>query len=742
MLCAGSTRCTSKNLGSLVVYSYLRVKVEEDTEAVIFNGAEVVDVPNGSSSLTTEDLSQANNQERYLTAVVYVQKSGAEGSASASGMNNNESTANLPQECLPNRSDVSPGTASHEPRHRPGEYTYTYRPKRRKITIHNAPLMRTRDTGDYVDYEENSDFVYDYSADYECASDMSEGSYVTDQQRTLVEILNYCQVMYAAIQRLDKKFDVLHRRVTEMHQGRMKPMFFKPRLTTVSYGNAHQMPLTKMKIQKPVEREVRIRMPPSDPGSHTAPVMIRVEKEPVTVPIPSHSVQSSAQPQIVYSSARRTSPPLPTIHSVQSLKESPVQCSATAVGISDFAQGKATVEQDSRIPISSGASDTVHPTGRRYQDSCTSREREAFAHVKTADSAAEQTSFSQPEVPSSSSGDSMSLEYLGDPRRNIKVPVAFLMKARQKTKPKYAARYLVRMMFPKDTLMYSNMQGDKTRGIKPLDPNKVAALREFLCSFFPTCDLSEEGKDWKICVSNVNSMIRSLRCEIQKEADITSDNGKASEPGGTMVCVNLDSDGEDEPVPSQKPEEAKATTETSRQEWQQQDNSTAPENDEQKAFEPKETLGNPTRQVQLPYSTVYVAKQKTRPELAARYLVRHLFPEEVLVRSNVYGNLDRGIAPLDSNKISAVREFLEEVYPVFDLGENGRDWKACVAAINSSIRSIRHDLRKSLPGYYKKQHPQYFSVYYKKQSANHGSKISTPQSNNPQENFSGGTDIL
>lgn len=34
--------------------------------------------------------------------------------------------------------------------------------------------------------------------------------------------------MYAAIQRLDKKFDVLHRRVTEMNQGRTKPMFFKP----------------------------------------------------------------------------------------------------------------------------------------------------------------------------------------------------------------------------------------------------------------------------------------------------------------------------------------------------------------------------------------------------------------------------------------------------------------------------------------------------------------------------------
>ncbi|XP_072370248.1 uncharacterized protein [Scyliorhinus torazame] len=725
--------------------SYLRVKVEDDTEAVIFNGAEMVDIQNGSSSLTTDDQPQVNNQKRYLAAVVYVQKPGAEGPRSDLGMNANESAARLPQECLPNRNDISSSTTSHEARPRSGEYTYTYRPKRRKITIHNAPQMRTRDTGDYADYEENGDFVYDYSADYECASDMSEGSYVTDQQRTLVEVLNYCQVMYAAIQRLDKKFDVLHRRVTEMHQGRMKPMFFKPRLMTVSYGNAHQTPLTKMRIQKPVEREVRIRMPPPDQGSRSSPLRIRVEKEPVNVPIPSKpAVPSSPQPQIIYSSARGASPPLPTIHSVQSLQEPTMPCSATAIGISDFAEWTMTTEQDNRTPVSSGASNAARSTGRPYQDGCPSREKEAFVNAKASNDAEHQTTFSKSEVPSSSSADRMSFEYLGDPRRNIKVPAAFLMKARQKTKPKYVARYLIRMMFPKDTLIYSNMQGDKARGIKPLDPNRITALREFLCTLFPTYDLSEEGKDWKTCVSNVNSMIRSLRCEIQKGADLTGDNGKEPEQEGegAGVCVNLDSDDKDELIPSQNPEEAKATTEVQQREWEQQDTSTVPENDEQRAFEPKETLGNPARQVRLPYSAAYVAKQKTRPELAARYLVRHLFPEEVLVRSNVYGNLDRGIAPLDCNKISAVREFLEEVYPVFDLGENGRDWKACVAAINSSIRSIRHDLRKSLPGYYKKQHPQYFAMYYKKGSENQSNKISTPQSSDPQENFSGDTNTL
>ncbi|XP_051869714.1 BEN domain-containing protein 2-like isoform X2 [Pristis pectinata] len=680
---------------------------------------------------------------RKDTLLLLFMQSGVEGAPGDPSMNTNESAGNLSQECVPNREEASSDIRSCKARRTSGEYSYVYRPKRRKITVCNAPQMRTRDTGDYGDYEENGDFVYDYSADYECASDMSEGSYVTDQQRTLVEVLNYCQVMYAAIQRLDKKFDVLHRRVTEMHQGRTKPMFFKPRLMTMSYENTHQMPLTKMKIQKTTEKEVRIRMPPPDQQLCSSPLRIRVEKEPLNVSIASKAARLLPNPQTMYSCTRGTSPPLPTIHSVQSLQEPSMQGSAMAIGISDFVPAKAIVEQDTRVPKPSGANDTVIPTGRLYQGECSFREAEAFVNANATNGTEQQSNFPKRSscVPSSSAAN-MSFDYLGNPRRNIKVPAAFLIKARQKSKPKYAARYLIRMIFPRDVLMCSNVQGDKARGIKPLDPNRVTGLREFLCTQFPTYDLSEEGKDWKICVTSINSMIRSLRCEIQRGANITNDNGKALGYEGAQVCVNLDSDGEDELTPSLRPEEPKITTEPQQQEWKQQDVTTVPESDKQRAFEPKETLGNPARQVQLPYSAVYVAKQRSRPELAARCLVRHLFPEEVLIRSNVYGNLDRGIAPLDCNKISAIREFLEEVYPVFDLRENGRDWKACVAAINSSIRSIRHDLRKSLPGYYKKQHPQYFGLYYKKQPGNQSNKIGTPHSIDPQEKFSGDTNIL
>ncbi|XP_042190271.1 uncharacterized protein LOC103177496 isoform X2 [Callorhinchus milii] len=305
-------------------------------------------------------------------------------------------------------------------------------------------------------------------------------------------------------------------RVTEMQQGRGKPMFFEPRVMTVSYGNTHQMPLNQMRNQKPVEREVRIRMPPPDLGSRSSPVRIRVQKEPMKVTIPAKGVHSTSQAQSLYTCRARRSPPLPTIHSVQSLKEPTMQYSP-ATGMPDFTQGNTILVQDSRVHVSSGTNDIVSSTARHYPDG--SFLQETLDNINTLNDPRRQNSFSKAEeLPSSSSAASMSFEYLGDLSRNVRVPAAFLMKARQKTKPKYVARYLIRTMFPKETLMYSNMQGDRARAIKPLDSNKIAALREFLCMLFPTYDLSEQGKDWKICVSNVNSMIRSLRCEIRRGA--------------------------------------------------------------------------------------------------------------------------------------------------------------------------------------------------------------------------------
>lgn len=58
----------------------------------------------------------------------------------------------------------------------------------------------------------------------------------------------------------------------------------------------------------------------------------------------------------------------------------------------------------------------------------------------------------------------------------MKVLGNYLMKARQKTKPKYAARYLVRVLFPKEALLCSVI-GVSTQGWCSLDPNKMNAIR-------------------------------------------------------------------------------------------------------------------------------------------------------------------------------------------------------------------------------------------------------------------------
>lgn len=62
-----------------------------------------------------------------------------------------------------------------------------------------------------------------------------------------------------------------------------------------------------------------------------------------------------------------------------------------------------------------------------------------------------------------------------------------------------------------------------------------------------------------------------------------------------------------------------------------------------------EHLGDPSRNIQMLKSLLITAKEKSRPELSARYLIRNLFTEEVL--SSVRGNLECGALPERSIKL-------------------------------------------------------------------------------------------
>ncbi|XP_031451909.1 BEN domain-containing protein 2 [Phasianus colchicus] len=142
------------------------------------------------------------------------------------------------------------------------------------------------------------------------------------------------------------------------------------------------------------------------------------------------------------------------------------------------------------------------------------------------------------EVPSSSVSIHPSFDYVGDPVRNVKVLGNYLMKARQKTKPKYAARYLVRVLFPKEALLCSVI-GVSTQGWCSLDPNKMTAIREFLAANFPNYDLSEYGKDWKTCITHVNAMIRCLHSETKINQEIANAKEKLADSPDTSLSVDL-----------------------------------------------------------------------------------------------------------------------------------------------------------------------------------------------------------
>ncbi|XP_036082841.1 BEN domain-containing protein 2 isoform X3 [Rousettus aegyptiacus] len=296
--------------------------------------------------------------------------------------------------------------------------------------------------------------------------------------------------------------------------------------------------------------------------------------------------------------------------------------------------------------------------------------------------------------------------FLGDPERNVRILNLHLMVAQRKAEPKLAARYLARILFSKDVLVCSSA-GVSSRvpnlsGRQPLDPNKMAAIREYLATAFPNHDLRECGKDWKTCISYINSLIRYVCSDSKRISQKTVARNKVPTNTNTLASADLNDkkDGDGGESSSQLSQQA-AASETGANGTSQQNSSAFFERFKQRStvdiavpFETVYYLGNPRRNIRIPFSVLTIAKAKCRPELSARYLVRKLFAEEVLIKS-FQGNLARGVCALNLNTMNALQEFLQENYPNCDLTESGYDWKLCVTAINSCIRSIRYEFNKS-----------------------------------------------
>ncbi|XP_029114247.1 uncharacterized protein zgc:113423 isoform X2 [Scleropages formosus] len=499
-------------------------------------------------------------------------------------------------------------------RREPEEQSYSPRAKRKRSSSSLLDAMGS-EVEEECQPEDSTDveLEYDSQPSAEEAVGSAEDLYV-DHQRTLGEILTYCQVMYEAIRNLDQKFDSLQAKVTSM-QAQFGPSLFQQKAQLMSSSGT---PVQQAEGKKP-------------PTLSPAP----------GVPSPPRLAPQGSSKQTTATACLST----PSLPASKTAAETPKKPTLAAKG------GPCR-------------------TARR----CVSRGKKGAQ--KTV--------------------------WLGDPKRKVRIPSSVLKKAAGTPSPRSAVRLLLRNLFPVETLTSSNIMGDSVRGLKKLDPNKIAAMREWVAKKFPTFDLKENGRDWKACVSIMNSTARYLRFEAKKhkhKGEGSGNNEKTllseAEAPVSKATAEIDVELSDSEGDGPSTSTSRKTTTSMPQQKTTEKNSRTRLADGQSIKEDIfEYLGPPSRQVKVPQSAMSTARLRTRPELVARFLIKYLFPEHVLVKSNVYGNREHGIQALDQNKISALREHLKDRFPWMLLEENGQDWKACVGAINSTIRKFRHDLKK------------------------------------------------
>ncbi|XP_051736902.1 BEN domain-containing protein 2 [Ctenopharyngodon idella] len=461
---------------------------------------------------------------------------------------------------------------------------------------------------------------------HEAESVISTEIYGADLQRTLGEILAYCQVTYGAILKLDEKFEMLQAKVASIQN----PAVLSQR-THLSSGYRDSC---QAKSEAMINSEAS--MPRLIHISSTSPIpSAECWKPPALSPCP----EVPSPPRLfIQNQARATAPTHTTQEPLSMNKMSQMQQHLERV--------------KSSAGISSERSDPASTTDLS-KTSC-----------------------------------------LGSSDRKVFLSNFILQRAGKMARPGAAVRYLTRNIFSAEELSQSSTTGNPTRRLKRLDPNKINAIREWAVKRYPKFDLREKGKDWKICLSVINSMARYCRFmdktrKLKIEESVKPENRTSvtSESAPTAVMC--------EAAAEIDVELSDSDTEQKQQEVLM--SHITEEYDMPSDWESNSVyLGPPHRDVKVPGFALSAAHLRTRPELIARYLIKFIFPEDVLVRSNVYGGVRRGIQALDHNKISALREHLFERFPWMKLEEDGSDWKVCVGAINSTIRKFRYERKMGI----------------------------------------------
>ncbi|TTI46069.1 BEN domain-containing protein 2 [Bagarius yarrelli] len=221
--------------------------------------------------------------------------------------------------------------------------------------------------------------------------------------------------------------------------------------------------------------------------------------------------------------------------------------------------------------------------------------------------------------------------------RKFIIPGGVLMMAGTMSRPTAAARFLMRSLFSRQELLHGSIRGYTAKGLKKLNPDKISAIREWAQITYPEHDLREKGKDWKACLAVMNEGARHIRLKDRKrkfkavkDASERATSVQEFKPAPTAeIDVELsDSDAND----------LRQTTVLKNKLKRNLDEEPLSENDYSGESVAQVYLGRPDRDVKVPQFAMYSALQRPNPSLVARYLIKFLFPEEVLVQSNVYGN--------------------------------------------------------------------------------------------------------
>ncbi|XP_010594136.2 sex comb on midleg-like protein 1 [Loxodonta africana] len=183
-------------------------------------------------------------------------------------------------------------------------------------------VIRTRIPG----YEDDNTILYAFEPNNANANKQENGvsdkSYNEEQQKSIQDILTHCQVICDAIQKLDKKFDVIHGKVSKIHRFHAKILWQNRKPLGYTHRNYSYLLTKKLKYQK-----MRKKGPPAvfnypESYSPTLPVERQESNsQPNCEGAPFQSEAPTEVEQPVYEEQDRgliRSPPAPSVFSTRS----------------------------------------------------------------------------------------------------------------------------------------------------------------------------------------------------------------------------------------------------------------------------------------------------------------------------------------------------------------------------------------------------------------------------------------